>query len=132
MSCWFLKLLGATLLSVMLLYSEVAWAVLQCPHDGLIAGYEETSSQRQSDASDPAFPAIHCLDAHSNIAPFATALTETRLSESTKSVRLKVFFESATTSAERLFLIKSFCERFLAVFFLDGSTQHLLLSVLRI
>ena len=146
----FLKSLGMVSLSVLLLYSGIAWTLENCLEDGdedhERTGYSETSITRVDpgspllfSSSNPASHPIaimHCLVSHYEIGPMA-GVSEFRLTPSQESVLLKAFKASvaggwATSAKADSLWLRALFEWFASVYSFGDVSRHLFLSVFRI
>lgn len=145
----FAKSLGTVCLSILLLYSGVAWALENCLEKGEANGDERTEYGETSSAgADPAFASlasplnpsrhpitrIHCLVGHYEIGPILQASSEARLTRSGGGVLLKAspFHGQVSSSETKTSFLGAIFARFSPSPFLGALSRHLFLSVLRI
>lgn len=134
-----MKRLGVIILSILILYAGVAWALEKCWHPEGHADHlssenhqDSYSSLRHSHPSDDSAPLIHCLFIHNRVGP-ATKTATTTLSRPIEAVSL---FGSHATLAVSMGLSAQIppgsLSRNLTFSFLAGIPHHLYLSVLHI
>lgn len=143
----FVKSLGAISLSVLLIYSGVAWALENCLENGDAEERSEYSENSITPAeavvlslASPANPdghpitIIHCMVSYSEVGPMVQSSSESRLARSEKSALLKVSSPGGSLVASE---IDSLWSRALLDWYVllsspNGISRYLLLSVLRI
>jgi len=143
----FAKSLGTVCLSILLLYSGVAWALETRLKEGEASGDERTEYGETSSAgADPAFGSlafplnpsrhpitrIHCPVGHYQIGPMLQASLDSRLTGSGEGVLLKAspFHGQVSSRETKASFLGAIFDRFSP--FLGTLSRHLFLSVLRI
>lgn len=133
----FLKSFGIVSLSVLLVYSGIAWALENCledceGHEG--AAHSEGSITSALNLAHHPITTIHCLVSHYEIGPMAQAASEVRLARSEKSVVLKTSLAGGSVIARETNSLWSHAlfEWYAQLYSSSGVSRHLLLSVFRI
>ena len=134
-----MKRLGTIVLSILVLYAGVAWALEKClardghaEHVASEAHHDSHSSLRHSHPSDDSFSPIHCVSLANRVGP-ATKTVMTRLSRAIEGISLdryrSVLPVLAGLAGSGLLISMS---RNLTFSFHAGIPHHLYLSVLHI
>lgn len=141
MSRRFFKSCGIVFLSMVILYSGVAWAVMAClDQDDHRAPVKRTLHHGDhlfddSASPDPLAARLHCLDSRDQIGPMART-SPTQLVPFTDGAPLKDSpFSGSVTSGgtnEKDLWLRAFFEKFPSFAFLNGLSSYLFLAVLRI
>lgn len=133
----FLKSFGIVSLSVLLVYSGIAWALENCLkdcEDHERAAYSEGSITSALNLAHHPITIIHCPVSHYEIGPMAQAASEVRLARSEKSVVLKTSLAGGSVIARETNSLWSHAlfEWYAQLYSSSGVSRHLLLSVFRI
>ena len=140
----FLRSCGIVFLSLVLLYSGVAWALENClrsgddvshPQGGLTIPYlVDPVFAFTSRPPHPRETKLHCLESLHQIGPMMQSSTSPRLAPLTEGVPLKSFPSRASAASCDLkdFWLRASFGKFSSFSFLSGLSPYLFLSVLRI
>ena len=135
-----MKRIGIIVLSILVLYAGVAWALEKCwareSHADYVASethHDSHSSLRHSHPSDDSVSLIHCCSFGNWVGP-ATKTAATNLHRPIEGVSLDSSHSILSTASMELSLTRLliFLRRILTFSFYSDLGQHLLLSVLRI
>jgi len=148
MSGQFPKTVGTICLSILLLYSGVAWALQNCLGAGKAIGHARADHDESAAISNGASPSlapflhsnhrlverVHCLDSHHRIGPMGQPSSVFRLAPSDEGTALKfsLLTRSASSRETKASWLSALFERFLQSSSPPGLSRYLLLSVLRI
>ena len=134
----FLKSFGIVSLSVLLLYSGVAWALENCLED--VEDHDRAAYSSEGSITSPLnlghhpITIIHCPVYHYEIGPIAQAASEFRLAPSEKSALLKVSSPGGSLVASETDSLwsRALLDWYVLLSSSNGISRYLLLSVFRI